>query len=169
MRPIHDDISPPRDAIRYLQVADHEEYSIGVFIFPPLARMPLHDHPGMCVLSRLLYGDVQRTQLDFAPPSRWSFRRRLVAHRHEPDHLYAPACVELFPVKGNLHEFVAGPNGAAMLDVLIPPYDDERDCTFYKVEDYLEEGSMRCYVSVLPDQSDKFPCVSGQYSGWEDE
>ena len=41
-----------------------DQYSIGIFVFPPYARIPLHDHPGMCVLSRILYGDVRVVSLD---------------------------------------------------------------------------------------------------------
>lgn len=43
----------------------------------------------------------------------------------------------LFPYQGNLHEFYAGPHGAAVLDILLPPYDanHDRDCTFYDVRE----------------------------------
>ena len=52
-------------------------------------------------------------------------------------HLHAPDVSMLFPYKGNLHEFFAGPNGAAVLDILLPPYDanHDRDCTFYDVQE----------------------------------
>ena len=43
--PIHDNITP--------QVA------IGIFVLPPYGQIPLHGHPEMTVLSKLLYGDVQ--------------------------------------------------------------------------------------------------------------
>ena len=33
--------------VRYLHISDvPDEYSVGVFVFGPRARMPLHDHPG---------------------------------------------------------------------------------------------------------------------------
>jgi hypothetical protein len=52
----------------------------------------------------------------------------------------SPQITELYPQKGNVHQFTAGQNGAAVLDVLVPPYDgdNERDCTFYKVNFDLE-------------------------------
>lgn len=60
-----------------------------------------------------------------------------IAYRNAVDHLEAPAVASLYPYEGNLHEFVAGPYGAAVLDVLLPPYDDERrrDCTFYTIRE----------------------------------
>jgi hypothetical protein len=60
-----------------------------------------------------------------------------LAYRNAVDVLEAPNVASLYPYEGNLHEFVAGPHGAAVLDVLLPPYDDERkrDCTFYHIRD----------------------------------
>eukprot|EP00536_Pseudo-nitzschia_multiseries_P005073 jgi/Psemu1/303097/fgenesh1_kg.91_\ len=60
-----------------------------------------------------------------------------IAFKNEIDSLRAPDVASLYPYEGNLHEFVAGPHGAAVLDVLLPPYDDdhERDCTFYHIRD----------------------------------
>ena len=253
VHPIHDDIQPPSDphTVRYLHLSESpDQYSMGIFVFPPFARIPLHDHPGMCVLSRVLYGTLQRLSLDLArdqpldendhddddsddideqeeeddddhiddeegeeedgddmdvseehgddtiaatqklllrnnstsvsassalnaatlEPSRvnprssdsqkpsqptksvsphawWS--QYLRHHHHLPagtklayqtkaiDSLQAPDFAILFPYEGNLHEFVAGPTGAAVLDVLLPPYDVDgrRDCTFYEVRD----------------------------------
>jgi len=136
---------------------------MGIFVFPPHAKIPLHDHPGMCVLSRVIYGDLQRLSLDLPrhpnPPRRswlpWSQSRTAattttnnsggttqqpperLAYKNHVDRLQAPDCSVLYPFEGNLHEFVAGPHGAALLDVLLPPYDldQNRDCTFYYIRD----------------------------------
>jgi hypothetical protein len=267
VRPIHQDISPTtvQDCVRYVHISEVPgQYSMGIFIFPPNTKIPLHDHPGMCVLSRVLYGDLQRLSLDLGrdnaaatrsskgttpsttasttastpgpgsdpknsgpmevddddtdrhesehsehsekPPSehlqeiiehkipkptsswlpswamgvgsrRWRsdtsssssiglgiggaggavhhnnhvtttpslhhHQEQLngkpagskVAYKHQTDHLHAPDTTALYPFEGNLHEFVSGPNGAAVLDVLFPPYDVDhhRDCTFYEI------------------------------------
>eukprot|EP01083_Nonionella_stella_P050008 133148_1 len=49
----------------------------------------------------------------------------------------APDVMTLYPYQGNMHEFIAGKQGAAVLDVLLPPYDidHDRDCTFYHEEE----------------------------------
>ena len=217
--------------VRYIHIAEvPDEYTIGIFVFGPHQRIPLHDHPEMCVLSRVLYGDLQRLSLDldrkgrtpsdvcfdgndmdvdddveeenhleedpndgssssirnflekqstnqtesnnnnssssfFAALSRsanWLHHSLYngssssgfmiendtdtqqhypegtkLAYRNTIDVLEAPNVASLYPYDGNLHEFVAGPYGAAVLDVLLPPYDDghRRDCTFYNIRE----------------------------------
>jgi len=71
-----------------------------------------------------------------------------LAYRNAMDVLEAPNVASLYPYEGNLHEFVAGPHGAAVLDVLLPPYDDERkrDCTFYHIRDV--EGTTTSSVTA---------------------
>jgi hypothetical protein len=106
------------------------------------------------------------------------------------DHLVAPQCTVLYPREGNLHEFVAGPYGAAVLDVLLPPYDasHHRDCTFYEIEYCggggggdenddpitpgdtvtVEQGAasherlIPCWI-VPTGRPENFHCTSGQY------
>jgi hypothetical protein len=156
-----DDDTPVVRYIHLAEVAGH--YSMGIFVFPPHAKIPLHDHPGMCVLSRVLYGDLQRMSLDLLPlaeeasdtaalhynnPHHHSplYHNNSNSHPHSPlsfppgtrkarqkhvDYLQAPDVTVLYPLQGNLHEFRAGPHGAAVLDVLLPPYNSSRDCTFY--------------------------------------
>lgn len=202
-------ISNANSCVRYLHIAEiPDQYSIGIFVFAPFARIPLHDHPDMCVLSRVLYGDLERRSLDLArdhdvtPMSvdtnpmaerrkhwlggwlsgRDSHSQRLPkgtkrAFKNHVDHLEAPNVTVLFPFEGNLHEFVAGPHGAAVLDVLLPPYDNiqNRDCTFYEIREMNSSttkpsGKEPCYV-VPTGQPENFHCISGRYGdlGEEDQ
>jgi len=207
--PIYDEITPPENeyisknknesCVRYLHITEKDRnYSIGIFVFHPYARMPLHDHPEMCVLSRVLYGDLTRRSLDLdddnnnQPQSSSSWLSNIFsnknrntakipenakrAYKRELEYLRAPEVTMLFPYKGNLHEFVAGPNGAAVLDVLIPPYGDSRDCTFYTVQDddsrsSSSHGGGACWL-IPSEQPDNFHCLSGEYHHlalWEED
>lgn len=182
-QPIHRTITPARDdsAVRYLRVGEKDGpsgYSIGIFVFAPGSKIPLHDHPGMCVLSRVLYGELHRTSLDLEPmrqpPRRnwlpWSTSSMpegtQYAYRNTEECLVAPATASLFPFEGNLHEFSSGPTGAAVLDVLVPPYDHEhdRDCTFYTIQDDASDGS-GCWV-IPTEQPEDFHCISGTTEGF---
>jgi hypothetical protein len=186
--------------VRYLHISEvPDQYSIGIFVFAPYARIPLHDHPDMCVLSRVLYGDLQRRSLDLVrgeedamsidasmdkKRTSWlggwlnrmdSVKRRLpkgskqALKNDDVDYLRAPAVTVLYPYEGNLHEFIAGPDGAAVLDVLLPPYDNtrNRDCTFYEIQELTPDwpkpaGKEPCFV-VPTGQPESFHCISGRY------
>ena len=190
VKPIHDEVTPIRrrmgSTVRYVHVSEvPNKYSVGIFIFPPNARIPLHDHPGMVVLSRVLYGDLDRVSLDLVRDQpqeiddasswfpRWNKRKLPIGSRRAylngHDHLQAPDVTALFPFEGQLHEFRAGANGAAILDVLLPPYDEghNRDCTFYNIQ--IDETASvdvnerrPCWI-VPTGQPDDFHCLSGRY------
>ena len=255
VKPIHNQIQPPTEGIRYLHIAEKQnQYSIGIFVFPPNAIIPLHNHPGMTVLSRILYGELQVQTYDIIPmmmeknlesrvnDKSWlpHFVTRVLSSRNSsfdshghnndnntttngsncsitkqqehnnnnnhsnnnnnnnnsnsndhtiPDHsihayrnnlkeICSPQITEFYPQQRNLHEFIAGPYGAAVLDVLVPPYDpdNDRDCTFYK-EDLDLKGSSRensnnsnnhnerrDRVWLVPiEQPEWFNCLSGHY------
>ncbi|KAL7495565.1 hypothetical protein ACHAWT_003956 [Skeletonema menzelii] len=223
--PIHDRIVPHQrfhrshNIVRYLharEVAD--KYTVGIFIFPPGASIPLHDHPSMVVISRVLYGELKvksynvvsnvhdddveemkdGTKCERSPSRlRSSFNRiknfvsRTVLSSLHDEHMAtqhkllvqenkspmgvqfssdeegkssaiisAPNVTALYPDEGNCHSFVAGPNGAAVLDVLLPPYaeDEHRDCTFYEA---VENEHGYCLTPI--DQPSDFDCLSGEY------
>jgi len=187
--------------VRYIHLSEvDDQYSMGVFVFPPNSKIPLHDHPGMCVLSRVLYGDLRRKSLDLArtkktvqednvnangkswlswKKSRIGTKRQRhgselpkgskLAYRNRIDHLAAPDCTILYPYEGNLHEFTAGPQGAAVLDVLLPPYDHKhhRDCTFYEIKECTREEQLDSNLDpvwIIPTgQPEEFHCISGTY------
>ena len=228
--PIHDRITPYHrnshgNTVRYLHCKEiHDHFSMGIFVFPPGASIPLHDHPSMVVISRVLYGELHvksysvvstiieedhsmdvdndvhnEAQHSDTSPSRLrsSINRikdivsRAVYLSHHDDQIAtqpklqveenqsilgvqiskdkdgersaiisAPNVTALYPDEGNCHSFVAGPNGAAVLDVLLPPYaeDEDRDCTFYQA---VQNENGYCLTPIT--QPSDFNCLSGEY------
>ncbi|KAJ7567150.1 hypothetical protein O6H91_02G133700 [Diphasiastrum complanatum] len=111
---------------------------MGIFCLPTSAAIPLHNHPGMTVFSRLLYGSMHVRSYDWVNPfselsgdASTPRLAKLVA-----DHVLTAPCESavLFPASGgNIHAFTAL-TPCAVLDVLTPPYSpiDARHCIYYR-------------------------------------
>lgn len=128
-----------RPPIKYLHIYEDGEVSLGIFCLPKGARIPMHNHPGMTVLSRVLIGELHVLSFDWArtgvPTSAPGIPGR-PAHKVLDTLLRAgdlPAML-LPESDGNMHQFTAKTD-CAVLDLLTPPYsmDEGRDCTYYRV------------------------------------
>ena len=111
---------------------------MGVFMIPPRKIIPLHDHPGMTVLSRVLFGDLDVLSLDWVGDRATSARQGGIARVRTEKQINGPSLCTLEPDRENLHSFGGGEEkGCAILDIITPPYDDRagRSCTYYRVTD----------------------------------
>ncbi|TXG52752.1 hypothetical protein EZV62_021921 [Acer yangbiense] len=121
--------------ITYIHIHECDEFSIGVFCFPAGAIFPLHDHPGMTVLSKLLYGSLYVKAYDWLKVEKSSCGIiNGVASTVTDGILNAPCETSiLFPRSGgNIHSFTAL-TPCAILDVLSPPYSQHlgRPSTYF--------------------------------------
>ncbi len=107
-------------------------WEVGVFVLPPGAAIPLHDHPQMSVFSRLLDGTVRVQGYDWVAASVPGRARLSVDTEKRSGDVWCLSPEE----GGNVHTITAGPNGAAMLDVISPPYDERngRPCTYWRLQ-----------------------------------
>ncbi|XP_039038595.1 plant cysteine oxidase 2-like isoform X2 [Hibiscus syriacus] len=128
--------------IAYLHIHECERFSIGIFCLPPSGVLPLHNHPGMTVFSKLLFGTMHIKSYDWVVPTTSAVvdpsqtqhsEVRLAKVKVDSD-LTAPCKTSiLYPADGgNMHCFTAV-TACAVLDVLGPPYSDPegRHCTYY--------------------------------------
>ena len=124
--------------ISYLHIKEDKNMSLGIFCLPKGATIPLHDHPGMTVLSRVLYGSMHVKSFDWTNEKEKEAVRVLDCDVTSQD----PPLV-LFPRSGgNIHSFTAV-TPCAVLDLLAPPYlpEDGRDCTYFRECSDLDPGS----------------------------
>ncbi|KAL6637202.1 hypothetical protein ACP70R_024774 [Stipagrostis hirtigluma subsp. patula] len=139
--------SPPIITCKTVYQCDN--FTMAVFFLPPGAAMPLHDHPGLTVFSKLLVGSARVVSYDWAHPRRRRACAAAAAGSSEAppgmmlaekvldgDFTAASGAWVLFPdAGGNMHRFRAGEDGpCAFLDVLTPPYSPARQgaCAFYQ-------------------------------------
>ncbi|XP_026211862.1 2-aminoethanethiol (cysteamine) dioxygenase b [Anabas testudineus] len=131
--------APP---VTYMHICETDQFSMGVFLLKSGASIPLHDHPGMHGMLKVMYGKVRISCFDRlerpaggaqAAAHMGSVRRSVLRSTGEFTEESEP-CV-LSPDRDNLHQIDAVDGPTAFMDILAPPYDpdDGRDCHYYRV------------------------------------
>eukprot|EP00271_Cylindrocystis_brebissonii_P008651 TRINITY_DN23120_c0_g1_i1.p1 TRINITY_DN23120_c0_g1~~TRINITY_DN23120_c0_g1_i1.p1 ORF type:complete len:415 (+),score=58.49 TRINITY_DN23120_c0_g1_i1:619-1863(+) len=124
--------APP---ITFLDLYECDKFSICIFCLPPFARLPLHNHPGMTVLSRVLSGSIHVRAFDWVNMDEERSAEPRPARLVEDTILTSASETEiLYPTIGNIHEFSALSAPCVVLDVLAPPYNFEegRVCSYFR-------------------------------------
>jgi len=152
--------------VTYIKIHEDQDVSIGIFVVKGGQKIPLHNHPKMHGLLKVVYGNVdisvysklkphQINQLDIPQVLRDkshlidqgfvfpSFRETFKSISEEHDALV------LTPDDNNYHEIcTVGEGHAAFFDILAPPYhtevphedadEDLRECHFFSETPFLQ-------------------------------
>ncbi|KAF7063148.1 hypothetical protein CFC21_069674 [Triticum aestivum] len=128
-----DNAAPGNPTITHTTIYESDNFSMVILYLPQNAVIPLHNHPGMTVFSKLLIGSMHIKSYDSTDPDDLAVLDLRLAELVVDDLFTAPCDTSvLYPTAGgNMHRFTAiAP--CAILDILGPPYSiEERDCTYY--------------------------------------
>lgn len=121
--------------VKYLPVKEEPGlWTCGCFAIPAFGKIPLHDHPEMIGVIRVLEGSVEIDSFDTCHNDSYH------THYRGSTKFDAPSTVCLGSTMSNIHRIKAGASGALFLDILMPDYDDDngRKCNFYQIVDETE-------------------------------
>jgi len=130
--------------VTYISVYEDAYVTISIFIVKSGEKLPLHDHPRMYGILKVIAGAVKIQSYTTIPNAGAG---RLVCEMSKnrtqraikmPEVIVSEndgACF-LTPTERNLHEIYSVGGLAAFLDILSPPYDEtgERSCHYFKEE-----------------------------------
>lgn len=137
---------PQKAPMTYIELYQDTHVNIGMFVLKPGSTLPLHDHPKMHGLLKVIAGEIKIANYSI----RSSNGEEIIAERHEDivADATSEACI-LKPRDHNLHEIYSIEGAAAFLDVLAPPYDvlvpeyGPRKCSYYAVEEEWQPDLFR--------------------------
>ena len=168
--------------VTYVHLWEDSVFTIGVFVLKKGVTLPLHDHPSMTGLIKVISGTASIRSFternDLIVPEEvlkelrpWQRRGVKVVDQLPTKELNteSDACI-LTPTESNYHEISSVGGPAAFLDILAPPYDHfsgNRECHYYKVfEGHGEEKASPKYLVEIP-QPREFWCSQSEYLGPE--
>lgn len=132
--------------VTYINIYEDDIISMGIFILKPGMKLPLHDHPQMYGLIKIISGTARIRSFSIQDNLQEKFGFPLVLTAECSSDLVANSaseCCVLEPEKRNLHEIESVGGPAAFLDILSPPYDTvipnlgPRKCSYFQIINQL--------------------------------
>lgn len=170
-----------------------DTFNIAIFLIPKGHSIPLHDHPNMGVLSKVICGEVELNSFTLCNSG--------IKRKKHPDDTIeigvreSKSCLSgsedevgvfcaekthscrkspddpawfITPIDDNIHEFTAVSN-CVVLDCLLPPYDDlSRPCTYFvakPIESEIDRNPSNCHykLRVIPEPTFGLPSTMTYY------
>jgi len=178
--------------VTFIDLWKDEHFSMSIFVLKPGTRLPMHDHPGMHGLIRVIHGRMnvfsysllERKCGDGFEPLHnsgngecYSVRKGDVFTAHRLSSASGDTldinseCIILMPIEGNVHEICTTDSAAAFFDILAPPYDDHRygrhQCHYYR-ELPVSKANTQTSDSAQEKNLCKVICVPTPVDYWTD-
>lgn len=138
--------------VTFVDIFENPLLTMMVIIMKPGSRIPLHDHPNMYGMIKVLQGQfrIQSYTLLDEPGKiidHHITKNTVISALRMPETVLTKISspITLSPEIRNVHEIecICGESGkdwAAFIDILSPPYQDADSCHYFKVEDHLLRG-----------------------------
>jgi quercetin dioxygenase-like cupin family protein len=126
-------VAPSDDPWREVEILDQPGMHSSLFYLPEGAVIPLHDHPSMTVISKVLQGRLRMRTLAWLDPY-----QGLARDEGESEVVADGRAIVMESHPGVLHEITALTE-CVFLDLFSPYYAEEegRDCSYYEAESAL--------------------------------
>ncbi|CAH0555495.1 unnamed protein product [Brassicogethes aeneus] len=144
---------PNKAPVSYIDIFEDDNFTVGIFVLRPGMKLPLHDHPEMFGLIKVISGKIKVRSFSMVQNetggSKGFFKKTFfkdsvlksnVVVVEKCDDIIldknSESCI-LEPDIKNLHEIESVDGPAAFIDILSPPYDTEiplvgpRKCNYY--------------------------------------
>ncbi|KAJ1530069.1 hypothetical protein HK096_008620, partial [Nowakowskiella sp. JEL0078] len=133
-------VHPARAAMEYYPIWESDTFTMCVFVLKKGATMPVHDHPSMTVFSKIIFGDLYVQTFEFLSEQSKSFnlsRDNVRLCKTGINSVISSTMPEsllfITPETGpSIHSFTAASDFVVILDLIGPPYNDDRPCTYYR-------------------------------------
>lgn len=134
-----------KENLNRITIEGSDDYRLVLFFIKKGQKMPLHDHPNMCVFFRMLFGKLNYRSYDKVDEkfryNKFSLdeymelletKKRVKAKIVNNTVLHGPQFLMVRPSRNNLHQFIAEEN-TCFFDICLPNYtsDSLRRITYF--------------------------------------
>lgn len=139
---------PNKAPCTFVSILECDTCTISVFILAESANIPLHDHPNIHGILKTIAGKICLNSYT-ATPNNYSNEHKVLNQQQmgisvmqEPTKIITTNCDSaiLTPNHRNYHEITAVDGPAAFFDILTPPYNTMRKCSFYAKSRSIQEN-----------------------------
>lgn len=125
-----------RQMFDYIDILDETpNYNIGVFLIPKGNTIPMHNHPNMFVISKVIWGSVLINCFDKKANNEKNLEEYDVFQVEEKEKINMKKndIAIVTPDNNNIHEVIAHED-SAFFDIILPAYEEEenRSCDYYE-------------------------------------
>ncbi|XP_022907609.2 2-aminoethanethiol dioxygenase-like [Onthophagus taurus] len=144
---------PNKAPVTYISLYEDDLITMGVFVLKDGMKLPLHDHPEMHGLIKVLTGKIKVKSFSIEEDPEFLYCKPppiVLTAQKQPDILAdstSDVCV-LRPKSKNIHEIESVDGPAAFFDILSPPYetpmrDTLRRCNYFEITAKVHRDSYK--------------------------